>query len=141
MNPYTESIVIPELHQKFSLHNDDNEQGTMIRRNNSILLLSRTRTKAMVLQFQSLDDCLRFADRFQELNMPPQTPDLQSVPQETIAADRETVCAHLVQLLHEPSFRNLVRNIETTLDDAVDGHELLQAWVDQEMPRPRNHHD
>ena len=88
----------------------------------------------MILQFQSLDDCLRFSDRFQELNMPTESPNLQPIPEATITADKETVCAHLVQLLNEPSFRHLVRNVETTLDDAVDGRELMNAWVDQEMP-------
>lgn len=64
----TESIVIPELHQKFSLSTTENgEHGAVIRRNNCILLLSRTRTKVMVLQFQTFDDCLRFADRFHDL--------------------------------------------------------------------------
>lgn len=130
------SIVIPILHQKFSLRSSEEERdkGMVVRRNACVLLLSRTRTKAMVLQFRSLQDCLDFSDRFISLN--PLHENQNLAPMEDTAlleADRESVAAHLIRLLHDPSFEALVRNVESYLKSTPDGDRILQSWVDRDV--------
>lgn len=136
------SIVIPTLHQKFSLSNNANDKGTVIRRNNCILLLSRTRTKAMVLQFSSLQHCLDFSDRFVKLNPPI---DEFVCPSQTDSgsffgqlAHRESILAHVVRLLHDPDFESFVSNIEATLSGSTDGTQMLHSWVDRDLSQAEN---
>ncbi|CAJ1940176.1 unnamed protein product [Cylindrotheca closterium] len=70
-SPRKDSIVLPSLRQKFTLKGDtDHDKSSVIRRNNCILLVSRKRTRAMLLKFASLQDCLEFSDRFCEINHP-----------------------------------------------------------------------
>lgn len=129
----TTSVVIPALRQKFSLrHDDDNNKGSTIRRGKCILLLSRTRTrtKAMVIQFKSLSDCLAFADRFVALNTAKLTSNTSASP--TSPGNKESIITHLVRLSNEPYFRNLVQGIESTLEGSRDGMKLLQSWADHE---------
>jgi hypothetical protein len=68
-SPRKDAIVLPELKQKFSLRSDA-EHGCAIRRDDKILLTSKQGVRSLVLQFQNLDDCLTFSDRFLELNRP-----------------------------------------------------------------------
>jgi hypothetical protein len=132
------SIVIPALHQKFTLRGNEsnNDKGTVIRRNDCILLISRTRTKVMVLQFRSLQDCLDFSDRFFALN-PSDDEEEEEASSEAenfaLAADRETVVAHLVRMVHEPSFEAFVRNVESSLQSTTDGEQILQSWVERDL--------
>jgi hypothetical protein len=65
--PRKECIVFPTLRQRFSLKSQT-DQGTVMRRNNKILLTSKRRTRSLLLQFQSLEDCLAFSDQFIKLN-------------------------------------------------------------------------
>ena len=65
--PRKECIVFPTLRQRFSLKSQT-DQGTVMRRNNKILLTSKRRTRSLLLQFQSLEDCLAFSDKFIKLN-------------------------------------------------------------------------
>ena len=65
--PRKECIVFPTLRQRFSLKSQT-DQGTVMRRNNKILLTSKRRTRSLLLQFQSLEDCLAFSDKFIILN-------------------------------------------------------------------------
>lgn len=70
-SPRKDSIVLPALRQKFTLRGEnDRDKSSVIRRNNCILLVSRKRTRAMMLKFASLKDCLDFSDRFCEINHP-----------------------------------------------------------------------
>ena len=106
----------------------------VVRRNACILLLSRTRTKAMVLQFRSLQDCFDFSDRFIALNPLAENQDLPSVEDTALLeGDRETVAAHLIRLVHDPSFEALVRNVESSLQSTPDGDRILQSWVDRDF--------
>ena len=130
------SIVIPSLHQKFSLRSseEEREKGTVVRRNACILLLSRTRTKAMVLQFRSLQDCLDFSDRFIALNPLDENQESPSMEDTVmLEADRETVAAHLIRLVHDTSFEMLVRNVESSLENTPDGNRILQSWVERDF--------
>ncbi|KAG7346353.1 hypothetical protein IV203_005421 [Nitzschia inconspicua] len=60
-------IVLPALKQKWTLRNDT-DTGTIIRRDDKILLRSKGRARVLMLQFTSLEECLSFADRFVALN-------------------------------------------------------------------------
>ncbi|KAG7365022.1 hypothetical protein IV203_038225 [Nitzschia inconspicua] len=62
-------IVLPALKQKWTLRNDT-DTGTIIRRDEKILLRSKGRARVLMLQFTSLEECLSFADRFVALNPP-----------------------------------------------------------------------
>lgn len=82
--PRKDCVVIPTFRQKFTLccYSDGNnsngggssgngvvvEKSYVIRREKCLLLVSRRRTRAMVLEFESLASCLEFSDRFLELN-------------------------------------------------------------------------
>lgn len=158
------SIVIPALHQKFTLRSNNTnngsnngcsstkDKGTVVRRNECILLISRNRTKVMVLQFRSLQDCLDFSDRFLALNdddvhHPSDDDDDGDAEEErrevgsssdeayqfALAADRESVTAHLVRLVHEPSFEAFVRNVESSLQSTTDGEQILKSWVERDF--------
>ncbi|KAL3942272.1 MAG: hypothetical protein SGBAC_003511 [Bacillariaceae sp.] len=73
-SPRKDSIVLPSLRQKFTLKGEtDHDKSSVIRRNNCMLLVSRKRTRAMLLKFASLQDCLDFSDRFCEINHPSTT--------------------------------------------------------------------
>jgi hypothetical protein len=127
------SIVIHSLQQKFSITSSDGGSGTatIIRRNRCILMLSKSRTKVMVLRFYSLQDCLDFSDRFIELN-PVEIENNQGDAAE-LEADRETVIAHLIRLMHEPSFTTFVRNVEQAINSSTDGSRLLESWATRDL--------
>lgn len=101
-----------------------------MRRDKCILLLSRTRTKALFLQFRTLRDCLEFSDWFVELN-PVEEQDTRD--EAAMEADREDVAAYLIRLAHEPSFEQFVRNMEHTLKNTPDGEQMLNSWVDKDL--------
>mmetsp|Transcript_64469 Transcript_64469/g.180261 ORF Transcript_64469/g.180261 Transcript_64469/m.180261 type:complete len:213 (+) Transcript_64469:56-694(+) len=163
-SPRKDCIVIPALHQKFTLRSNNTnngsnngcsstkDKGTVVRRNECILLISRNRTKVMVLQFRSLQDCLDFSDRFLALNdddvhHPSDDDDDGDAEEErreegsssdeayqfALAADRESVTAHLVRLVHEPSFEAFVRNVESSLQSTTDGEQILKSWVERDF--------
>ena len=77
--PRKECIVFPTLRQRFSLKSQT-DQGTVMRRNNKILLTSKRRTRSLLLQFQSLEDCLAFSDKFIILNPNLSALSLSSLP-------------------------------------------------------------
>lgn len=107
----------------------------VVRRNTCIVLLSRTRTKVMVLRFRSLQDCLDFSDCFIALNPIDNNEDQHTSPENMalLEADREVVAAHLVRLVHDSSFESFVRNVESSLRETVDGQKILQSWVDRDL--------
>ena len=96
-------------------------------------MLSKSRLKVMVLRFDSLQDCLDFSDRFIELNPPPMDEEVQPQDPDEREADRETVTAHLVRLMHDPSFTTFVRNVEEVISSSTDGTRLLESWADNEL--------
>ncbi len=128
--------MIPVLHQKFTLRSSEGEKdkGVVVRRNTCIVLLSRTRTKVLLLRFRSLQDCLEFSDRFIALNHVDE--DNEHASSEDISlleADRETVTAHLIRLVHDPHFESFVRNVESSLQNTADGECILQSWVNRDF--------
>ena len=140
------SIVIHSLQQKFSIatssteerggfvgNKNTNNKATIIRRDRCLLMLSKSRLKVMVLRFDSLQDCLDFSDRFIELNPPPMDEEVQPQDPDEREADRETVTAHLVRLMHDPSFTTFVRNVEEVISSSTDGTRLLESWADNEL--------
>jgi hypothetical protein len=92
--PRKGSIVFPKVRQRYSVCDDiavatsgagpaasTNTRGSndsttttdkslVVRRGDKILFVSRRRTRAMMLQFESLAECLSFTDRFLMLNHP-----------------------------------------------------------------------
>ena len=140
-------------------NNNNNKKATLIRRDRCLLMLSKSRLQIMVLRFESLQDCLDFSDRFVEFNPPedllmmhrrriiedhdsqndprhhppqqqPQPPQQQQEVEQEFEADRETVTAHLVRLMHDPSFTAFVRNVEEVIKNSTDGTRLLESWAD-----------
>ena len=100
----------------------------------------------MVLQFRSIQDCLDFSDHFLALNPAEEAEDDYQVAGEeslsleaenlALAADRDAVTAHLVRLVHDPSFEVFVRNMESSLQSTVDGEQILQSWVERDFGQP-----
>jgi hypothetical protein len=132
--PRKDCIVIPALRQKFSLCSTDesnsiNNKSCVIRRDKCILLVSRRRIRAMVLQFASLQDCLEFSDRFIALNPPPplDTADT-TVPQPAAGlAEQEEVVSHVARLLHDEDFLGFVHKLEDYLANSTDGAKILEG--------------
>ena len=63
--------IEPQHQEQTAVYQHD--KSCVIRRGDSILLINRRRTRAMVLKFRSIDDCLSFSDRFIQLNPWPTT--------------------------------------------------------------------
>ena len=61
---------------------------------------------------------------------PPEPPPHQQEVEQEFEADRETVTAHLVRLMHDPSFTAFVRNVEEVIKNSTDGTRLLESWAD-----------
>jgi hypothetical protein len=88
--PRKDCVVFPHLRQRFSLKSNT-DQGTVIRRDDKILLTSKRRVRALMLQFQSLQDCLDFTDHFLLLNNPPQHHRLWSSSTSSLLDDNKAV--------------------------------------------------
>jgi hypothetical protein len=138
--PRKDCIVVPALRQKFSLCSTDesnsfnNNKSCVIRRDKCILLVSRRRIRAMVLQFASLQECLEFSDRFVALNPPPPPPpplntaDTTTVPQPAAGlAEQEEVVSHVARLLHDQDFLGFVNKLEDYLANSTDGAKILEG--------------
>eukprot|EP00934_Nitzschia_sp_Nitz4_P000345 Nitzschia sp. Nitz4//scaffold38_size140716//46751//47374//NITZ4_003136-RA/size140716-snap-gene-0.137-mRNA-1//1//CDS//3329550045//345//frame0 len=132
-SPRRNCVVIPALHQKFSLSNDTDEgdRGSVIRRNDCILLLSRARTKVMLLKFNSISQCIAFSDCFVSLN-PPMDPPEDPSPAK-LSANKEAILSFVVRLLHDQEFEGFVSGIEATLLASVDGQQLLSSWRQRDL--------
>jgi hypothetical protein len=155
--PRKDCIVIPKLRQKFTLWvcpppstgaessasniNEEDlkkERSMVVRRGYSILLISRRRTRAMVLKFQSQEDCLEFSDRFIELNpkvpLDTTTEDSSSSapissPAGEIARDQEQqeVVSNIARLLHDDDFLKFIHKLETYVANTTDGAKIFEA--------------
>lgn len=134
-------IVIPALRQKFTLRSSG-EKSRVIRRNSCLLLVSRRKTRAMLLKFQSLQDCLEFSDLFVSLNNDSATiqdeegdygqqqdPTLPTATDQ----DREQAISYLVQLLHDEDFRSLVQKLDNFVANTQDGELLFNDLEEQEF--------
>lgn len=142
-SPRKDCIVIPALRQKFSLlSSEGGDKSCVIRRDHCILLVSRRRTRAMVLQFSSVQDCLDFSDRFVELNPSPAmlSPTITNVisPEAAIQvaaqpAQQEEVVSYLARLLHDDSFLGLVHKLETYLGNTTDGAQILEGLATRNL--------
>jgi hypothetical protein len=141
--PRKDCIVIPALRQKFSLLSGQ-EKNCVIRRGCCILLVSRRRTRAMVLQFTSLDDCLAFSDRFLALNPPTPsttTTEVQGTQEAAAVAaavaagpnDQEQVVSYVARLLHDKDFLGFVHKLETYLAQTTDGAKILEGLEHRDL--------
>jgi hypothetical protein len=80
------------------IHNDNNsshpmdkdDKSFLVRRGDRILIVSRRRTRAMLLQFRSLEACLAFSDCFLRLNPPPAATPLAITRTTTLAGITST---------------------------------------------------
>lgn len=145
--PRKDCIVIPCLRQKFSLISaatttsakDGNGSSTpgdrtyVIRRDRCILMVSKRRMRALVLQFRTLQDCLDFSDKFLELN-PFERIEEQDKANHQVAssrpaglADQEEVVSYMARMLHDQDFLGFVHKIETYMKNTTDGIQLLDS--------------
>jgi hypothetical protein len=126
--PRKDCIVIPCLRQKFSLL-ANGEKTYVIRRDRCMLMVSRRRTRALVLQFPSLQECLDFSDAFLALNPAhePTQEDTTVSPPEAGLADQEEVVSYIARILHDKDFLGFVHKIETYLSNTTDGTKLLES--------------
>ena len=151
--PRNDCIVFPDLRQKFSLKSET-DQGTVIRRDNKILLVSKRRARALLLEFQSLEDCLAFSDQFVRLN-PRKSLLASSRDDDAICNDRSMhdspqqngentlpavgdeghreVVSWIVKMLHDKSFLSYVHKIESYITGTEDGMQILQGLEQGEL--------
>ena len=160
ISPRRDCIVIPALRQKFTLSGSDanpsaagggrgggrrrdggeeepssnsvasQDRSFVIRRGDSILLVSRRRTRAMVLKFQTLHDCQEFSDRFVELNPPIVAPASSAREQHHGVAheqEQQDIVSYIVRLLHSQDFLQFVHKLETLVTSTTDGAKILEA--------------
>jgi len=156
--PRKECIVFPALRQRFSLKSQT-DQGTVIRRNDKILLKSRRRARSLLLQFHSLEDCLAFSDHFFRMNPNISTlspadekvdisstsneSSLQEItPQQENRAgkfpivredERKEVVSHVTRLLHDEDFLSMIHKIETHISNTNDGAQILRGLENRQL--------
>jgi hypothetical protein len=132
-------IVIPALRQKFTLRGGD-EKSSAIRRNNCLLLVSRRRTRAMLLKFKLLKDCLEFSDQFSEMNSAPgEATTANQVQDEPIRQqDQEGTITYIAELLHNGEFLSLVRKLENYIASSSDGGKLLEGLEQLDLLSEQN---
>lgn len=145
--PRKDSIVFPTLRQKFSLQSGK-DQGSVIRRDNKILLVSKLRVRALLIEFQSLEECLEFSDQFVQLNprkllavMPRKDRVVRNEPFINISQQQNTkrpqvvvsdeanreVVSWIVKMLHDKSFLSYVQKIENCIAETEDGMQILKG--------------
>ena len=130
--PRKDCIVIPLLRQKFSLLAEGEDKSCVIRRGHCILLVSRRRIRALMMRFNSLQDCLAFSDRFVELNPPsaPSSNNANTAGTSNSAAtqtQQENVVSYVTQLLHDNEFLGLVHKLESYFANTADGAKILEG--------------
>jgi hypothetical protein len=153
--PRMGSIVLPSLRQKWSLRSAT-DQGTVIRRDKKILLISKRRARALLLYFPSLQDCLSFSDRFVELNPPPHHVVVAAPAAETIpAAERKQtgqrgggdtddeddvlntqqriINGAIARLLYDEDFLRFVHKIEHYVTNTKDGAQILMGLEQRDL--------
>jgi len=136
--PRKDCIVFPTLRQKFSFQSET-DRGTVIRRDDKILLVSKRRARALLLQFQSLEDCLEFSDHLLNLNPRPNLEPLSPKNDRTSDQNDEAVLpivedeghkevvSWIIKMLHDESFLNFVDKIENYISASDDGKQILQG--------------
>jgi hypothetical protein len=151
--PRKDCIVIAALRQKFTLSgrgsgtandgvdDDPRDRSSVVRRYDCILLVSRRRTRAMVLKFRNLRDCQEFSDRFMELNPRMLTPssseqDIATEPADE--EDRQEVMSYVARLLHDGDFLRFVNKVETFVGNTVDGAKILEALETRDLEHTLN---
>lgn len=132
-------IVIPALRQKFTLRGGD-EKSSVIRRNNCVLLVSRRRTRAMLLKFKSLKDCLEFCDQFSEMNSASEEnmTKTQAQDEPIRQQDHEDTATYVSQLLHDRDFLSLVGKLESYISSTSDGGKLLEGLEKLDLVSEQN---
>ena len=151
--PRKDCIIFPSLRQRFSLKSAS-DQGTVIRRDEKIILVSKRRARALLLRFQSFEECLAFSDDFVRLNQ--KLPLLPSVRNEkknennqsldtsqqqcgmkrlSIPGDKShrKIVSWIVKMLHDKYFLNYVAKIENYITETEDGIQMLRGLDRSEM--------
>jgi hypothetical protein len=147
--PRKDCIVIPALRQKFTLSgrgsandgvdDDTRDRSSVLRRGDCILLVSRRRTRAMVLKFLNLRDCQEFSDRFMELNPRMLTPSSSGMAAEpAVEQDQQEVMSYVARLLHDVDFLRFVHKVETFVGNTVDGANILEALETRDLEQTLN---
>lgn len=161
--PRKGSIVFPKVRQRYSVSDNDNDadKSLVIRRNDAILFVSRRRTRAMMLQFQSLEDCVSFTDHFLLLNDQQQyinddrqnnldvgssnceagssknggIGSLDMVADQDLRHQRqkEDGAAYLVQLIHDETFLRTVGRLEQILRSSSEGRQMLEGAANRNL--------
>ena len=147
--PRKDCIIFPALRQRFSLKSAS-DQGTVIRRDEKIILVSKRRARALLLRFQSFEECLAFSDYFVRLNRKlPLVPSVrngnklqyieslrlsqqqcyESKKARSIVGDKthREIVSWIVKMLHDKCFLNYVEKIERYITETEDGIKILQA--------------
>lgn len=138
--PRIDCIVFPELRQKFSLKSEA-DRGTVIRRDNKILLVSKRRARALLLEFPSLEDCLGFSDQFARLNPRKPLKNKNGKKRKTPPAvvgekERREVVSWIVKMLHDKSFLSFVHKIENYIIETEDGMQILKGLEQADLSSP-----
>jgi hypothetical protein len=144
--PRKDCVVIPALRQKFTLSgrgsanngvdDDPRDRSSVVRRYDCILLVSRRRTRAMVLKFRNLQDCQEFSDRFMELNpriLTPSSSEQERAAESDDEQDRQEVMSYVARLLHDSDFLRFVNKLEAFVANTVDGAKILEALETRDL--------
>lgn len=136
VTPREGCVIFPRLRLRVSLKSNDSHQyrSTVVRRRNSILLSSSQGVKAMILRFQSLQECLDFSDRFVALNPLSVATDATKEQRDGTTEDdaaaaeqNQQVFFYMARLLHDQDFIDYVDNLEACLSSSEDGMKMLEA--------------
>jgi hypothetical protein len=151
--PRKDSIVFPALRQRFSL-TSEKDRGTVIRRDNKLLLVSKRRTRALLLEFQSLENCLEFSDAFLRLNpgpsLMPRSRNRDAATSEQSLRDyqpqngtgppsiigdegQREIVSWIVKMLHDKCFLSYVHKIENYIAETEDGMQILQGLEQSDL--------
>jgi hypothetical protein len=152
--PRVGCVVLPAVRQKWTLTNGTHT-GTVIRRNDKLLLHSHGSVRILMLQFASLEDCLSFSDRFVALNPraclsqngearrsdpvvqpPEERNDMAQQQQENVNQDQYQSESNLQQLmvnglvtrlLHDDEFLRFVHKMEKYIMGTEDGAKMMEG--------------
>lgn len=104
--------------------------ATVVQRKDTLLITSsRGNIGAVVFKFQTLMDCLAFTNRLVSLNAH-NTTTTPSPTQQTLSVQLDpAVQTHLVQMIHDPNFVQLVQYMDTMMTSIPGGHDMLKSLL------------
>ena len=109
------------------------QHATVVQRSDTLFITaSRGTIGAVVLRFESTTQCLEFSNRLVSLNaqvvanVPLKEEAIDSSSSSKLPVDSVMV-PYLVQMLHDPSFVQLVQYMDTVVQSIPGGQEMLKA--------------